>query len=86
MSRAGWHPQGMIDMFNKLNELSGHHQMDFFEMLAATHPATDDRIIATREYIAAQGNSLAGLKMDSPRFQQLKKKLPPKKETEKPAP
>lgn len=86
MSRAGWHPQGMVNMFHKLNELSGHHQMDFFEMLAATHPATDNRIAATQQYIATHGNSLVGLKMDSPRFQQMKKRLPPKKEAEKTAP
>ncbi len=81
MARAGWNPNGMLLMFDKLNQLSGSHQMDLFEMLAASHPATDDRIAATKAEIAGMGNSLSGLVMDTPRFQQMKKRLPPKKET-----
>ena len=86
MTRAGWHPQGMVSMFHKLNELSGHREMGFFEMLAASHPATDDRIAATQEQIAEMGTLSSILKLDNPRFHEMKKRLPAKKEMETPNP
>ncbi len=86
MTRAGWHPQGMVAMFQTLDELSGHHEMGFFEMLAASHPPTNDRIAATREQIADMTGLSPQLVMDTPRFQQMKKRLPAKKEPDAPSP
>lgn len=86
MTRAGWNPQGMISMFQMLNELSGHREIGFFEMLAASHPATDERIAATRGQIAEMGNLATGLTTDTAKFQEMKKRLPPKKEAETPQP
>jgi len=80
MTRAGWNPEGMIDMFRKLQELSGAHEMSFFEMLAASHPQTTDRIQATREQLATMGNLSPQLIRDTSRFQRLKERLPVKKE------
>jgi predicted Zn-dependent protease len=77
MSRAGWHPQGMVSMFQKLQEMSGHRQMNFFEMLASTHPSTDSRIDATRQQISGMSPLSTSLKMDDPKFQEMKKRLPP---------
>ena len=76
MTRAGWDPQGMVLMFEKLEELSGHRQMDLFEMLASTHPATESRVEATRIQITNMGSLAPNLKKDTPRFQELKKRLP----------
>lgn len=81
MTHAGWNPEGMIDMFNKLQELSGQHEMGFFEMLAASHPQTGDRIEATRAQIAEMTDLSPRLVSDSPRFHQLKERLPAKKES-----
>jgi len=78
MTRAGWHPQGMVAMFGRLQELSGHRQMDLFEMLASTHPATENRIAATKIQISEMGNLDTKLKKDTPRFQDMKKRLPHK--------
>jgi predicted Zn-dependent protease len=76
MARAGWDPRGMIAMFQKLQELSGHREMGFFEMLASSHPPTEERIAATRNQISSEGFSLDNLKMDTPRFHEMKKRLP----------
>lgn len=84
MTRAGWNPEGMVDMFQKLQELSGEHEMNFFEMLAASHPATTDRIDATRLQISQMVDLPPQLVTDTPRFHQLKERLPAKKEN--PAP
>lgn len=78
MKSAGWNPQGMVAMFRKLEEISGHHEMGLFEMLASTHPQTGDRIDATNKQIAGM-TGLASLVSDTPRFQQMKKRLPPPK-------
>jgi predicted Zn-dependent protease len=86
MTGAGWHPDGMVAMFNKLKELSGHKQTDFFEMLASTHPDTDDRIATTQAQIAGLTGLSGGLKMDDTRFREMKKRLPPPKTTDKPNP
>lgn len=80
MMKAGWDPNGMVSMFGKLEELSGHQEMGFFEMLAASHPATEDRITATKEEIAGFGVLPRNMTIDSPRFQDLKTRLPKKKE------
>jgi predicted Zn-dependent protease len=82
MARAGWNPQGMISMFHKLQALSGHHDMGFFEMLASSHPANEDRIAATQQQITRMDISPTSLKMDTPKFQEMKRLLPPKKEPE----
>jgi len=83
MTKAGWNPQGMLTMFDKLGALSGQQEIGLFEMLASTHPATDNRIEATRTQIAEMGSLSSTLQMDNPRFQTLKKRLPPKKDQKK---
>jgi predicted Zn-dependent protease len=80
MTRAGWHPEGMIDMFEKLQELSGEHDMSFFEMLAASHPQTSDRIAATRAQIVAMTDLSPQLIQDTQRFHRMRERLPAKKE------
>lgn len=76
MTRAGWHPDGMIGMFEKLKAMHGKERAGFFEMLASSHPQTSDRIGSTRERIARYGPFDPSLVKDSPRFQSLKRRLP----------
>jgi predicted Zn-dependent protease len=83
MAKAGWNPQGMVAMFEKLNALSGQQQTDLFEMLASTHPPTDLRIENTQKQIAGMGSLSPTLQLDNPRFQTMKKRLPPKKDQKK---
>ena len=80
MTQAGWNPNGMVAMFQKLEVLSGQgeHEMGLFEMLASSHPATTDRIAATTEEITGMMPLPSTLKMDTPRFQEMKKRLPAK--------
>ncbi|MEZ5359002.1 MAG: M48 family metallopeptidase [Candidatus Zixiibacteriota bacterium] len=75
MTRAGWHSDGMLTMFQTLQELEGDHQSSVFEMLASSHPQTNDRIAATRDRITALGINTANLSHDTQRFQRLKSKL-----------
>jgi predicted Zn-dependent protease len=53
--------------------------MGLFEMLASTHPATADRIIATEAEISGMQPLPSHLTTDTPRFQEMKKRLPAKK-------
>jgi len=75
MARAGWNPRGMVSMFEKLQELSGHRDMGFFEMLASSHPGTGDRIASTTRQISQMTELPSDLVMDTPKFQRLKQRL-----------
>lgn len=77
MTRAGWDPRGMVAMFNILQSLHGQRDLSFFEMLASTHPQTEDRIAAVSQQISAMRPLPASLASDSQRFQDMKKRLPP---------
>lgn len=81
MTRAGWHPNGMVNMFEKLKALSGHKEMGFFEMLAASHPDTDSRIAATQQQIRGMASLSGQLATDNSLFQEMKKRLPAPKKT-----
>jgi len=78
MVRAGWNPNGAVSMFEKLAAMSGDREAGFFEKLASSHPETKDRIAAVKSQIAAMGQLPPGLIDDSPRFELLKRRLPPK--------
>ncbi|MCK5127762.1 MAG: M48 family metalloprotease [candidate division Zixibacteria bacterium] len=71
MTQAGWHPDGMIGMFEKLHAMEGDHQASMFEMLASSHPQTSDRIESTHQRVINLRIKTAGLSKDSNRFQQL---------------
>ncbi len=77
MKRAGWDPNGMVAMFKILQSLHGERDLNFFEMLAASHPRTEDRIAAVSQQIKTMQPLPAGLLMDTDRFQSLKKLIPP---------
>ncbi len=74
MINAGYHPQGMIDFFDKLDRTHGSSGGIISKYLP-THPPTPDRIAAIREQIA--GYSLPpNLVMDSPEFHTIQQSLP----------
>ncbi len=75
MTRAGWHPSGMIGMFEKLQAMQGDHRAGLFEMLASSHPQTSDRISATNERISLMGGLSTSLQRDTRTFQRLKSRL-----------
>lgn len=75
MTRAGWHPDGMLNMFQTLKSLQGDHQANVFEMLASSHPETSDRIAATQQRIVDLNIQTASLTRDTQRFQRLKGRL-----------
>jgi len=79
MTRAGWNPNGAVAMFEKLAALSGNQPEGFFEKLSSSHPDTQSRIAAAKSEISRMPPLSAGLTENTPRFEQLKKRLPPPK-------
>jgi predicted Zn-dependent protease len=77
MARAGWDPNGAIAMFQKLSELTGNRSEDFFEKLSSDHPDTQSRIAAARQQVAGM-NLSANLTLNTPKFIEMKKRLPAK--------
>ena len=75
MNRAGWDPRGMTGMFDLLQSISGHRDAGFFEMLSSSHPQTPDRIAAVNNLIPTLP-PIPNQVLDSPNFQQMKKRLP----------
>lgn len=76
MTRCGYDPNGAVSMFEKLAQLGDGGGQSIFEKLASSHPDTQDRIAKTKTEIAGMRPLPSGLVMDSPRYQQLHKRLP----------
>ncbi|MFH1701384.1 MAG: M48 family metallopeptidase [Candidatus Zixiibacteriota bacterium] len=75
MVRAGWNPDGMLSMFEKLRVMNNDDNAGFFEMLASSHPQTSDRISSTRERIKKLGELPSNLTLNSQKFNNLKNRL-----------
>ncbi|MEE9443367.1 MAG: M48 family metallopeptidase [candidate division Zixibacteria bacterium] len=75
MVKAGWHPDGMISMFEKLRAMSNDDNAGFFEMLASSHPQASDRISSTRERIQKLQPLPPNLTLNTQRFIALKSRL-----------
>ena len=75
MYDAGIDPEGMATFFEKLRNLQKSKPSRLQQMFA-THPLTTERITAVRSQIARLPRK-SNLKKDSPRFHQIKKRLPP---------
>jgi predicted Zn-dependent protease len=77
MTRAGWNPNGMVSMFEKLAALRGSSDANFIEHLFSSHPTPGARIENTQEQIVKHYSPLPkGLITDSERFHELKARLP----------
>lgn len=77
MYDAGIDPEGMATFFEKLLKLQ-KTQPTQLEQIFSTHPPTDERIRNVREQIASRPRK-PNLRKDSPRFHDIKKRLPPPK-------
>ncbi|MEA1996633.1 MAG: M48 family metallopeptidase [Gemmatimonadota bacterium] len=74
MYRAGYNPQGMVDMFKKLKAAQQGPDPSGWQNLFSTHPMTDERIDNARKLIA-QLPAKPGLIMSSPEWPQVKRYL-----------
>lgn len=79
MVQAGYDPQGALGMFETLAELGGGGgEYSVFEKLAASHPATQERIRNAKSQIANMTVPPYVTKGES-RYQKMLKRLPAKK-------
>ncbi|MCP4685543.1 MAG: M48 family metalloprotease [bacterium] len=76
--RAGYDPQGMEGMLQKLAALGGRSSSSVFEGLASTHPQTQERIQNTRAQIARMNVNSSNLTLGRQQYQQMRSRLPQK--------
>jgi predicted Zn-dependent protease len=76
MVQAGYHPQGMIDMFNTLAELGGAGYSNVFEKLVASHPETQERISKAEFRMSRMRNLPPDLEVGRERYQRMLARLP----------
>lgn len=76
MVQAGYNPEGAVEMFTKLSELSGEGDRGFFENLTASHPETQERISKIREQINQMSPSVKNLPEYEERYRAMKRRLP----------
>jgi len=74
MARAGFNPEGMAQVMDKLATLSGSGD-GFWENLASDHPPAAKRAAAVRAEIKAKGLD-AGLPMDPEPYRTVKSRVP----------
>jgi predicted Zn-dependent protease len=74
MTKAGYNPQGMVDIFEKLGQLDPSGR-NFLEQLAASHPTAEERIAHTKQNISRLGYDHSGLPVYQERYQQMKAHL-----------
>ena len=51
MTKAGYNPEGMIQLFGKFEEMEEGRKNAFLDQLLASHPPTPDRIAKVKEHI-----------------------------------
>ncbi len=76
MTKAGYNPQAMVTMFEKLANASGNRKSGFFEGLLSTHPDTKDRISRMKTQIAAMPPENTNRAIEKNRYQRMKGRLP----------
>lgn len=74
MQKAGYNPEGMVQLLEKLMEMS-KHDPGFFEKIMATHPPTEDRIQRVNRQIQGFGPSVKNLPFDQEQYQKIKDRL-----------
>ncbi|GAB4316479.1 MAG: M48 family metallopeptidase [Candidatus Zixiibacteriota bacterium] len=76
MAKAGYNPNGAIEMFTKLAEAAGDQEpRGFFENLTASHPDTQERIRKIRAQIDSMDQSVRNLPNYRDRYQAMKNRL-----------
>lgn len=71
MVRAGYDPQGAVDMFQTLAELGGSNYDNVFEGLTASHPETQERIENAKQQIRQMKPLSDGLVVGREKYQQM---------------
>jgi len=84
MTKAGYNPQAMVTMFEKLASASGDRESNFFEGLLSTHPDTKDRISRMKNQIAAMPPENANRPLIKSKYAQMKSRLPAPAEKKEP--
>jgi predicted Zn-dependent protease len=74
MQKAGYNPEGMIQLLQKLLEMS-NGQAGFFEKIMATHPPTQNRINRVKSQIQGFDPSVRNLPLNQEEYQKIKKRI-----------
>ncbi len=75
MIKSGYHPNGMITMFDILAEKGGTGDLNIFEKLSSSHPNTIERIKNAKAEISAIQPMKTGLTLGENRFKNMLKRL-----------
>ncbi len=74
MQKAGYNPQGMVQLLEKLLEMSSG-ESGFLEKVMATHPPTRDRIERVQNQIKGFDPSVKNLPFNEEEYQKIKKRI-----------
>jgi predicted Zn-dependent protease len=74
MQKAGYNPEGMVQLLEKLLEMSSG-EAGFFEKVMATHPPSKDRIQRVKNQIQGFDPSARSLPLNQEQYQKIKDRL-----------
>jgi predicted Zn-dependent protease len=75
MTRSGYHPQGMIQLFGKFQEMEKSRKNTALDQLLASHPPTADRIAKVEEHIKSFNIGKRKLAFGEEEYQNIKSRL-----------
>lgn len=75
MTKAGYHPQGMIQLFGKFKEMEKGRKDTALDQLLASHPPTADRIAKVEEHIQSFNLAQRELAFGEKEYQNIKSHL-----------
>jgi len=75
MTKAGHHPQGMIQLFGKFKEMEKGKKNTFLDQLLASHPPTDERIAKIEQHIQSFNIASKQLVYGEEEYQNIKSRL-----------
>ncbi len=75
MTKAGHHPQGMIQLFGKFKEMEKGRKNTSLDQLLASHPPTSDRIAKVKEHIRSFNLGERQLAFGEDEYQNIKSRL-----------
>ncbi len=75
ITRAGYHPQGMIQLFGKFKEMEKGRKDTALDQLLASHPPTADRIAKVEEHIESFNLGERELAFGEEEYQNIKSRL-----------
>jgi predicted Zn-dependent protease len=75
MTRAGYDPKGMLQLFEKFKELEKNRKSTFVDELLASHPPTPERITKVEEETKSLNLGEKELVLSEERYQKIKSRL-----------